>query len=411
LAGQGAFCFRKQNQLEGRDNSRLKTEKIGKTRPEQCLDRGRRVRNSVSKCLNLALVLTVLAAIGCQRKAAAPAASAGASGQGLPVQTTTVTLAPVPQSSEYVATIKSRRSTAITPQVSGILTDILVHSGDRVKAGQKMMEIDSRQQQSTVNEKRSTERQKKAVLDYQTTEAERQRKLFEAGVTSRAVYDQSQQAFDNAKADYEAAADISKTQQQLLDYYTIRAPYDGVVGDVPVHIGDYVAPSSTTPLTTVDQGKDLEAYIYVPTERAGQVKMGLPIELLDNSGKLIEKTKIDFISAQVDMSMQGILVKAPVHSAPEALRNAQLVKARVIWTTMPMAVVPVLAVSRLSGQPFVYVAKQQNGRYFAMQTAVTLGDTVGNMYSVPAGLHPGDKVIVSGTQFLVNQMPVTPMGG
>ncbi len=172
------------------------------------------------------------------------------------------------------------------------------------------------------------------------------------------------QSFDNAKADYEAAAEISKTQQQLLDYYTIRAPYDGVVGDVPVHIGDYVAPSSTTPLTTVDEGKDLEAYVYIPTERTGQIKMGLPIDLLDNSGNLIEKTKIDFVSAQVDMSMQGILVKAPVHSAPDRLRNAQLVKARVIWTTRPMAVVPVLAVIRLSGQTFVYVARQQNGRYF-----------------------------------------------
>ena len=46
-----------------------------------------------------------------------------------------------------------------------------------------------------------------------------------------------------------------------------------------------------------------------------------------------------------------------------------------------------------------------------MQTAVTLGDTVGNMYSVLTGLNPGDKVIVSGTQFLTNQMPVMPMGG
>ena len=388
-----------------------RTETSEKIRPAQCLDRGRkRVRNYVSTGLCLALVSTVLAAAGCEKKSAPPAA-AGAGGQGLPVQTSTVALAPVPQSSEYVATIKSRRSTAIAPQVSGILTDILVHSGDNVKAGQKMMEIDSRQQQAIVAEKRSTERQKKAVFDFQTTEAERQHKLFDAGVTSRAVYDQSHQAFENAKADYEAAVDISKTQQQLLDYYTVRAPYDGVVGDVPVHIGDYVAPSSTTPLTTVDQGKDLEAYIYVPTEHAGEIKMGLPIDLLDNSGNLLQKTKIDFVSAQVDMSMQGILVKAPIHSAPAVLRNAQLVKARVIWTTTPMAVVPVLAVSRLSGQTFVYVAKQQNGRYFAMQTAVTLGDTVGNMYSVAAGLKPGDKVIVSGTQFLVNQMPVTPMGG
>jgi RND family efflux transporter MFP subunit len=359
-----------------------------------------------------ALIVALLAVTGCQKKAASPPAGAGAGGgQGLPVQTATVALQPVPESNEYVATIKSRHSAVIMPRVAGILTEILVHSGDHVKAGQVLMQIDAGQQQATVNEKLATARQKKAVYDYQVTESERQKKLFDAGVTSREVYEQSHQAFENSKADYQAAEAIAKTQQQLLDYYTIRAPYDGVVGDIPVHVGDYVSPSSTMPLTTVDQGNDLEAYIYVPTERAGQIRKGLEVELLDNSGNQIEKTRIDFVSPQVDSTLQGILVKAPVHSSRDVLRNLQLVKARVIWSTKPMAVVPVLAVSRLSGQTFVYVAKQQNGRYFAMQTAVALGDTIGNMYAVTSGLNPGDKVIVSGTQFLVNQMPVTPMGG
>ena len=163
-------------------------------------------------------------------------------------------------------------------------------------------------------------------------------------------------------------------------------------------------------LTTVDENKDLEAYIYIPTERASQVRMGLEVDLTDNNGKLLEKTKIDFLSPQVDSMLQGILVKAPVHSTPEILRNAQMVKARVIWSTTPMAVVPVLAVMRQGGQSFVFVAHQQNGHWFAHQTAVTLGDTVGNAYSITSGLNPGDKVIVSSTQFLVNDMPVMPLG-
>ena len=75
---------------------------------------------------------------------------------------------------------------------------------------------------------------------------ERQHKLFDAGVTSRDAYDQAQQAFENAKADYEAAVESRKTQEQLLAYYTIRAPFDGVVGDIPVHVGDYVSPTSAS---------------------------------------------------------------------------------------------------------------------------------------------------------------------
>jgi len=199
-----------------------------------------------------------------------------------------------------------------------------------------------------------------------------------------------------------------KTQEEQLAYYTIRAPFDGVVGDVPVHIGDYV--SASTVLTTLDENKDLEAYIFVPTERAPQLKMGLEVDLMDTSGKLLEKSRIDFLSPQVDNSLQGILVKAPVHLSLEMLRNAQLVKARIVWTTSPMAVVPVLAVTRQGGQSFVFVARQQGGRYFAAQTPVTLGDTVGNTYSVTSGLNAGDRVIVSSTQFLVNNMPVMPLG-
>lgn len=360
------------------------------------------------KCiLGTSFLVLSLGICACEKKPA-PGGPAGAGMQAMPVQTVAVAMAPVPQSSEYVATIKSRRSATIQPQVDGRLTGINVRSGDHVKSGQIMMTIDPLHQQSAVDAQRATEKQKKAVYDYNTTEIERQKKLFDAGIISRDVFEQAQQAFDNSKADYESAVASSKTQEEQLAYYTIRAPFDGVVGDIPVHVGDYV--SSSTMLTTVDEKKDLEAYIYVPTERAAQVRLGLEVDLMDTSGKLLEKTKIDFLSPQVDSSLQGILVKAPVHLAPEVLRNAQLVRARIVWSTAPMAVVPVLAVTRQAGQSFVFVAKQQNGHFVASQTPVTLGDTVGNAYSVTSGLSAGDRVIVSSTQFLVNNMPVQPLG-
>jgi RND family efflux transporter MFP subunit len=288
------------------------------------------------------------------------------------------------------------------------LTAIGVRSGDHVKAGQVMMQIDARQQHAYVESQRATERQKKALLDYNTVEVDRQHKLFDAGVTSRDAYDQAQQAFQNAKADYESAVESRKTQEQLLAYYTIVAPFDGVVGDIPVHVGDYV--TTSTMLTTVDENKDLEAYIYVPTERSGDVHMGQAVDLTDNSGKLLQKTRIDFISPEVDSNLQGILVKAAVQPTGD-VRNAQIVKAQVIWSTKPMAVVPVLAVTRQGEQSFVYLVQKANGMTLAHRAPVTLGDTVGNNYSIAAGLNAGDQVIVSGTQFLVDGMPVMLLPG
>ena len=355
-----------------------------------------------------ALALCGLVACGCQQKAAQPAQPGGGM-QGMPVQTVQVALQSVPQSSEYVSTIKSRRSATIQPQVSGNLTAILAHSGDHVKAGQELMQIDARQQQSAVASQLATARQKKALFDFNTTELERQRKLFDAGITSRDAFEQEQQAYQNSKADYEAAEQTGNTQQELLAYYTIRAPFDGVVGDIPVHLGDYVSPS--TLLTTVDANQDLEAYIYIPAERAAQVHLGLPVDIADNSGKVLEHSRVDFVSPQVDPNLQAILVKAPVHATPDILRNAQMVKARVIWSSKPMPVVPVLAVTRQGAQSFVFVAQQQSGHFIAHELPVTLGETVGNLYSVTSGLSEGDRVIVSATQFLVNNMPVMPLGG
>jgi len=135
----------------------------------------------------------------------------------------------------------------------------------------------------------------------------------------------------------------------------------------------------------------------------------LPVELYDNAGTLLEKTKIDFVSPQVDNPLQGILAKASIHSGAVMVRHSQIIKARVVWDTKPKAVVPVLAVTRLGGQTFVYVAEDQGGKFFAKQQPITVGDTVGNDYAVQSGLKQGDKVIVSGTQFLVDGAPVMPL--
>jgi RND family efflux transporter MFP subunit len=348
------------------------------------------------------LLATVLITSGCNRTEAKQPAP-----QPLPVKTETIQLSPVPQVDEYVATIKSRRSASIQPQVDGSLTRILVKSGDHVNAGQVLMTIDPLKQQATVDQQRSTEAQKKATLDYNRHELDRQQQLYESGVSSKQDYELAVQAYENSKADWESSTAARVTQQRQLAYYNLTAPFDGIVGDVPVHIGDYV--SQQTLLTTVDENAELEAYIYIPTERASDIRMNLPIEIITSRGELIESTKVNFISQQVDNSIQGILVKAPIHASLDKFRNAQLVKARVVWSSAPAPTVPVLAVTRIGGQSFVYVATQADQGTVAKQRAVTLGDTIGNEYAVTGGLKPGEKVITSGIQFLIDGAPVQPI--
>jgi RND family efflux transporter MFP subunit len=276
-----------------------------------------------------------------------------------------------------------------------------------VRAGQILMTIDPLKQQATVDQQRSTEAQKKATFDYNKTEVERQKGLYEGGVTSKQNYDLAIQAYENSKADWESAQAARVTQERQLAYYNLTAPFTGIVGDIPVHIGDYV--SQQTLLTTVDENADLEAYIYIPTERSRDIRPALPVLIVTSRGETIEKTNINFISPQVDNGLQGILVKAPVHKSLDTFRNEQLVKARVVWSTAPTPTVPVLAVTRIGGQSFVYVAADSDKGTVAKQRAVILGDTIGNDYAVMEGLKVGDKVIISGIQFLIDGVPVKPI--
>ncbi|HWW51032.1 MAG TPA: efflux RND transporter periplasmic adaptor subunit [Verrucomicrobiae bacterium] len=348
------------------------------------------------------MALAVLTGSGCSDRATEKPAP-----ERLSVKTETINLAPVPRLDEYVATVKSRRSASIQPQVDGSLTRILVKSGDHVRAGQALMTIDPVKQQAVVDQQRSTEAQKKATYDYNQHEVERQRQLYQAGVTSKQNFDLAVQAFENSKADWESSTAARVTQQRELSYYSLTAPFSGIVGDIPVHVGDYVSPQ--TLLTTVDENAELEAYIYIPTERSQDIRVGLPVEIVTSGGELIERTKTYFVSQQVDNTIQGILVKAPLHASLDKFRNAQLVKARVVWNTSPAPTVPVLAVTRIGGQSFVYVAIQADSGTVAKQRAVTLGDTIGNDYAVTSGLKPGEKVIISGTQFLIDGAPVQPI--
>ncbi|WP_241654453.1 efflux RND transporter periplasmic adaptor subunit [Granulicella sibirica] len=353
-----------------------------------------------------AALLTTLACLalvfsGC--KATAPPALPP---QAMPVKVSPVSLTPVPNSDTYVATIKSRRSATMQPQVDGNITRIFVTSGQSVKAGQVLMQIDPLKQLATVESQQGLESQQKAMYDYNRAEVERQKNLYQSGITSRQVYDQAVQAFENAKGSFNSSAASTNTQREQLAYYQIRAPFAGIVGDIPVHQGDYV--SSTTLLTTLDENQQLEAYIYIPTDRAGLVHTGIPVDLVDTSGTVTTRSTVSFVSPQVDNGLQSILAKAEIPSSSK-LRNQQIVNARVTWNTNPAPVVPILAVTRIGGQAFVFVAQPKGDGFVAHQVAVTLGETVGNNYPILAGLKQSDRVILSGLQFLQEGAPVRPL--
>jgi multidrug efflux pump subunit AcrA (membrane-fusion protein) len=130
------------------------------------------------------------------------------------------------------------------------------------------------------------------------------------------------------------------------------------------------------------------------------------VEVVDQSGNVLLRTNVYFVSPQVDTGTQSILVKAPADQAADILRAMQLVRARIVWGTHTGITVPVIAVTRISGQFFAFVAEQDNGKFVARQRPLQLGEIVGNDYAVLSGLKPGEQVVVSGGQNLADGMPI-----
>ena len=347
----------------------------------------------------------LVALAGCSNKGAQnPQAGPGA----MPVKVIEAKAMPVNDTSEYVATLKSRDSAVIMPQVEGQVTQIFVHSGDRIAAGGALMEIDPLKQQATVKSQESARAAQQATLAWAKQQYERAQGLSSAGVVSKQDLDQAKATMDAAQAQMDALDAQVREQEVQLHYYKVVAPRAGIVGDIPVRVGDRV--TSATQLTTVDLPGSLEAYIYVPIERSAQLKMNLPVQIVDSIGKVLAGTHITFISPQVDNTTQTVLVKARIANGNDALRQSQFIRARVVWGIHQNPKVPILAVSRLAGQYFAFVAEPEKGGFVARQKPLTIGQTVDNDFEVQDGIKPGDKVIVSGTQFLRDGVPVVPQG-
>lgn len=361
------------------------------------------LRRSFPNCFRRWAVCAATAAVSLASGCAKPAVKPG----GFPassVKTVVLQQADIPDYSEYLSTLKSRLSAAINPQVEGWIVKIDVHSGERVQQGQPLMAIDPRVQEASLNSQVAARNAQAATMANAQAQYERGKKLYEAGIISKQDFDTIKTTYDSAVAQTKALDAQVSQQQEQLHYYTVSAPTDGIVGDVPVHVGDRV--TNTTLLTTVDQAGSLQAYINVPVEHSASLRLGEPVDLLDGSGNVIAHSSIFFISPEVDNTTQTVLAKAVIPNGSHSLRTDELVNARITWRIKKGLEVPVLATQRINGQDFVFLAAQGPKGMVARQQQIQVGDIIGNNYIVLGGLNPGDHVVVGGFQFLADGMPV-----
>lgn len=367
---------------------------------------------------------------------------------GMPVKLGVATSSLLDNSTTFLAQLKSRRSVPLKPQVSGEILEIHVRSGDKVEKAELLLRLDDAKQQSTVRALQASAESFKddrnhlketmqslqasrvskiARLEFTQQELTRYTDLFSQGAVSKENVEEHHQNLKIAQSDLSALDSQIKAQRALVDknekqlkqceaqikeqqtqlqYFSIRSPQAGSIGDVPVKVGEYV--TSSTVLTTLEEPGPLEVYINVPANHAEQLKVGLPVVYRNSAGAIAAHGQVFFVSQEVNNSDQSILVKAVFDNADAKLRTGQLINVQLVWDKQNVLLVPTSAVTHLSGKDFVFVAEKVGNGLVAKQKNIQTGEIEGDSYRVMSGLNAGDQIVVSGVQNLMDGAPLKP---
>jgi multidrug efflux pump subunit AcrA (membrane-fusion protein) len=356
----------------------------------------------------------------------------------------------VREESEYIARFESRKSVTLSPRVGGIIRSINTTSGNAVGGGQVLIRIEASQQEAAVRSAAAGIESRSRVIDQARSQLasleadkiaresnvklakiqlERTRSLQSKGVVSRQELDIAENTYQTAisslgainaqiqsqkasiaqtQNDAKQASEMLSEQRAELRYYDISAPFSGVVGDIPVKVGDYVSP--TTQLMTITVNQPMEAYIFIPVEKSSKLRTGMPVELIAPDGRELGQSSVFFVAPGAEGSDQTVLIKAEYANSDGRIRVGEWGQARIVWSQDSGLWVPASAITRLASQEFVFLAKQDNGQWSAHQVPVKLGNPTNSSYPILEGITAEDEVIISGVQNLFDKMPINIKG-
>lgn len=362
--------------------------------------------------------------------------SATASGPPpVPVKLQVLSSRQVEDSSEFVGSLEALERVVLRPEIEGRIVEIPVSNGSRVSKGTPIVQLrpDDTQAEyasavARTNSARSATETARANLqaaeadrasaasevELQRVQFQRSERLVNEGVQAKQELDIARRNLDTEVASLRAAekqveaaraslnqasADVKQAQADAaaanvsVQYKQVLAPITGVVGDFPVKVGDYVSTGDT--LTNITQNDFMDLRISVPINRSSQLRVGLPVELIDpNTRERLARGNIYFISPEVNSGDQAILTKARFPNQNGSLRDRQFVRAKVIWSNRPGILIPTTAVSTIGAQDFVFVA-QKGEKPVVRQRPIKLGGIQGQSYQVIDGVRPGEEIAVT----------------
>ena len=292
-----------------------------------------------------------------------------------------------PSSVAAIGTVEAVHGVTVAADLPGLVSRIQFDSGKKVRAGDVLVRLDTRQEQAQLAAA-------EAQRSLSTVNFERMKGLREKGITSQAEY-------DKAAAEHKQAVAQTGESQASIGRKTIRAPFSGVLGIRQVNLGQYLKPGD--PIVSLQSLDPIYVNFDVPQQQVADLRVGADVRVTAEGIEGSAATgKITAVNSVVDEDTRNIQAQATLANREEKLRPGMFVQAEVVLgASNPVVALPTSAIAYAPYGNSVFIVgpmKGKDGKTYngVRQQFVKLGGSRGDQVAVVSGVKPGEEVVTSG---------------
>lgn len=295
--------------------------------------------------------------------------------------------------SAYDGVVEAVRQTVVAAQVPGAVVALEVKAGDTVKAGQLLARIDARTAEQNASAAQAQVKSAQAMLEVATKDFERQKQLYAKQYISQAALERAESQYKATQAQAAALLAQAGAAGTQTGLHVVRAPYAGVVAEVPVALGDMAMPGK--PLVTLYEPGALRVTAAVPQSAVAQAPKQVRVEFptLPANRREFSATQVQVLPT-VDPQTHTVQLRIPLPAGwdlrPGLFARVWLPSAAAAGAPAQRLVVPASAVVRRAEMTGLYVL---DGQGAPVLRQVRLGRTSADGVEVLAGVAAGDRVV------------------
>lgn len=343
------------------------------------------------RSLLCALLLSLVLTAGCD----GDAERAGGS-PGIEVDATVAWRDTISVRAASVGSLEADKIVEMRSETEGVVQRILADEGQRVEAGDVLIQLDARELRARYDAAAATLERARAEAENLRIRLERNEALLEQGAISQQAFDDLRTSHDLAKTRAEEARANLALARRMLEKTTIRAPFDGTIGSRSFYIGDLIEQGQL--LYTIVDDDTLKVEFSIPERYLEAVERGSPVTV--RVGSLPDERfrgSVSFISPIVQPESRTLALKAVIPNPETRLRAGQFADVELALRQRQDAVLlPETAIVPRSGQNFVFLVQSDTAR----RREVSIGERRWGLVEIARGVSAGDTVVIAGQQRL-----------